>query len=303
MKQVFIPKNQEEWLKLRLRDVTSTEVSALFGLSPWTTVFEVWHQKKNQEIVDFHKNERMSWGTRLQDAIAHGVAEDDGLKIRRMDEYIRQEDKFMGASFDFEILDDEGILEVKNVDSFIFKDGWIVDGDNIEAPPHYELQVQHQLAVSEKKYAVIAALVGGNRIVKIRRERDEKVISAIETKVKEFMYSLIEDREPKPDFVRDAEFISRLYGFAEPGKILNAEGDIEIATAAHEYRSLGEEIKFLEGRRAEMKSKMLMKIGSAEKVLGAGFSISAGVVEGGRVEAFDRKGYRGFRVNFVKEKK
>ena len=149
MKQVFIPKNQEEWLRLRLRDVTSTEVSALFGLNPYITEFELWHQKKNQEIVNFEIGERGKWGKRLEGIIAAGIAEDEGWRIRRMDEYIRQEEKFMGASFDFEILDDEGILEVKNVDSFIFKDGWIVDGDNLEAPPHIELQVQSQLAVSE----------------------------------------------------------------------------------------------------------------------------------------------------------
>ena len=43
--------SEQAWLQQRAKDVTSTEVSALFGLSPYMTEFELWHRKANAEIV------------------------------------------------------------------------------------------------------------------------------------------------------------------------------------------------------------------------------------------------------------
>src|SRR3990172_11795006 len=114
------PKNEAEWLSLRMKDITSTEISALFGISPYSTEFELWHRKKNKLYVDFEETERMTWGLRLQNAIAKGIAEDQGWKVRRMNEYIRIPELRIGASFDFSIEGKDiepGILEIKNVDS------------------------------------------------------------------------------------------------------------------------------------------------------------------------------------------
>ena len=79
MIETIIPEDNKHWLQLRTRDVTSTEVSALFGLNPWMTEFELWHNKKSQAVIEIEDNERMKWGRRLEDPIAQGVAEDTGL--------------------------------------------------------------------------------------------------------------------------------------------------------------------------------------------------------------------------------
>ena len=98
-RQSIISNNEQEWLALRLEDITSTEVSALFNLSPYQTEFELWHRKKNKEIVTIEANQRMKWGTRLQDSIARGIAEDNGWNVRRMDEYVRIPELRIGSSF------------------------------------------------------------------------------------------------------------------------------------------------------------------------------------------------------------
>lgn len=281
-----------EWLAKRAGDVTSTEISALFDLSPYMTRYELWHRKKNRLIVDGETSERMKWGLRLQESIAQGIAEDQGWMIRRMDEYMRLPDLRMGASFDYAIGDD-GILEVKNVDSLIFKEGWIEDGDGLEAPPHIELQVQHQLATSNRKWAVIGALIGGNRVVLIRRERSESIIEAIRGRVAEFWASIEVGQEPEPLWERDATFIAKLYGYAEPGKVI--DGDDEISQLAAEYRSISQEQKKTEAIRDGLKARLLTKMGDAEKVKGEKYTISAGLVGPAHVE-YDRAGYRAFRI-------
>jgi putative phage-type endonuclease len=297
----IIPKSESHWLELRAQDVTSTEVSALFGISPYTTLFETWHRHQENLVSNFEETERSKWGTRLQDSIANGIAEDEGWKIRRMPEYIRHPGLRMGSSFDFSI-EEAGILEIKNVDGFVFRDGWIVDGDNFEAPPHIEMQLQHQLAVSGRSYAYIGALIGGNRIVLIKREPDEQIISSIKKQVERFWNSIADNKEPQPDFARDADVIKRLYNQAAPGKIFDARGDQEINAYVAEYRQINESKKKLEHEIDRIKSQLIVRIGDCEKAVGDTFSISASMVKPTKIE-YEREGYRLFRLNFRKEAK
>jgi len=132
---------KEAWLSDRHKDVTSTQVAALFGCSPYTTPFKLWHEKQASVPVAITQSERMTWGTRLESAVATGIAEDEKLTVRRLPYYIRNEELRLGASFDYEITGSDGLLEVKTVDGMQFKRGWIVDGEHVEAPPHIELQV------------------------------------------------------------------------------------------------------------------------------------------------------------------
>jgi len=292
--ETIFPNSEQEWLDLRTLDITSTDVSALFGISPYCTEFEMWHRKKNRTLVDFKTNERVEWGKKLQDTIALGVAQEQGWKVRRMDEYMRDPELRIGASFDFSIEGGNGILEVKNVDSLQFKRGWIENDDkSIEAPPHIELQVQHQMAVSNRDYAFLAAFVGGNRVVLIRREPDLAVISAVKKRVAEFWKSIEDGIEPKPDYARDSAMIAKLYGYAEPGKVVEATASME--TLAEGYLEINRKIKALETAKAEAKAKILIELGSAEKAYSSGFTISAGMIGPCHVE-YDRAGYRNFKV-------
>lgn len=300
----IMPQSEQEWLKLRTMDITSTEVSALFGLSPYATNFELWHRKKKSEVVLLEANQRMKWGIRLQDSIAQGIAEEKGWSIKRWNEYVRIPELRMGASFDFLIdsMADVEILEIKNVDGLAFRDGWFVDDNYIEAPPHIELQVQHQMLVSGCKKAHIGALIGGNKMVCVERVPDDKIHEAIRRKVVVFWKSIDDNVEPTPDFSRDAEFIAGLYRYSEPGKVLDAKDDAEIAQWAEEYKAFGMGIKTAKSGQDEIKARLLMKIGTAEKVLGENFSISAGLIGPAEVAAHTRAGYRTFKVNWKKEK-
>lgn len=297
IRSTIIPKDEAHWLNLRVQDITSTEISALFGLSPYMTKFELWHQKRDKRMVDFKESDRMKWGSRLQDTIAKGIAEDQGWAIRRMGEYMRLPEQRIGASFDFAIGED-GLLEVKNVDSLIFRGQWAIDGDNIDAPAHIEMQTQHQLLVSGRKYSNIGVLIGGNRVTLIRREPSQGILGRIQEEVKAFWASIEAGIAPTPDFARDASFIASLYRFAEPGKILDA--DAETNAMAERYRAAAEDEKSAKGKKEALKAQILIRIKDAEKVFGTGFTISAGLIGPTHIEAYDKKGYRSFKINWKK---
>ena len=305
---------EANWLQARQRDVTSTESAALFGMSPYVTHFELWHRKRSGTAPEFKVNDRMKWGNRLEAAIAHGIAEEQGWEIQPMKDYWRDPDARLGSSFDFMItnLGEPTHLEIKNVDYLAFRDGWIEHEDgSIEAPEHIEMQVQHQMAVSGFKRAYIGAFIGGNRGVVIERERDEDVIRAIRAKVAEFWRTVDAGQEPDPVMPEDAEAVIRMHQYAEPGKILDASHDEEIARLVADYKAacaLRDQSK----EDAEVaKARLLERIGDAEKVLLPGFSISAGMIADTPPTIITaemvgqtyggRKGYRNLRITAKKK--
>lgn len=269
--------SQEAWLEARKQDVTSTESAALFGMSPYLTRYDLWHRKKTGVVPEFKTNDRMKWGNRLEAAIAHGIAEEQGWTVKPMKEYFRDPDLRMGSSFDFVItsLGEPVHLEIKNVDYLAFRDGWLEHDDgSIEAPEHIEMQVQHQMAVSGFRRAFIGAFIGGNRGVVIERERDEDVIAAIRAKVREFWSSVDQGQEPEPVLPGDAEAIIRLNQYARPGKVLSASDDAVLNALLEEYKAASAAEKNAKEDKEVAKAMIFQHIGDAEKVLADHWTVS-----------------------------
>ena len=118
---IHTPATREEWLKLRLNDVTASEVSALFGTG-YLSKYELWHIKSGHRQGDFD-SERMKWGRRLERAIAEGICEDEGLTlIENPVQYFSDPETRMGATPDFFVshpIKGIGLLQIKNVDSLL----------------------------------------------------------------------------------------------------------------------------------------------------------------------------------------
>lgn len=313
---IHTPANREQWLALRKPVVTSTEVSALFGYCPYLTALELALLKTGQIEDDFEENDRTTWGTRLQDSIAAGIAHDYGVDVRPMKEFITCDDARIGASFDWRIVgvnaakcDDQslrlafaehgdGILEIKNVDSLAYRDKWIDD----TPPVHIELQVQQEIECAGVQWGVVAALVGGNRAKLTLRQRYEEVIISIRDRVGEFWTNLEKGIMPAADMPEDAETIRRLYNFAEPGKLADLRGNAQATEWARLYKAASDDIKEATDRKDVARAELLQIIGDAEKALVDGFSISAGMI-GPTPIAYTRAGYRDFRVFEKKAKK
>lgn len=302
------PESERHWLDLRTQDLTSTDVAALFGLSPYATAFELWHAKRDQSSEQIKDNDRMLWGRRLQDAIAAGIAEDQGLIVRPMTEYMRLPAHRIGSSFDWAIEGVQagsafertfsergpGILEIKNVDWLAFRNGWVVEDGFIEAPAHIEVQTQHQQLVSGRRWSIIGALVGGNRYELLERHADDAVHAGILARASEFWQSIADNRAPDPVMPDDAQAVIRMHQFAEPGRVLDARGDARIATLLSEYHRLRRESADLSELADVMKAELLPMIGEAEKVITDVGTVSAGMV-GPTTVTYERKGYRNFR--------
>lgn len=294
------PDSRDHWLNMRAHDLTSTDMAALFGISPYLTEFELYHRKKSKRVHLIEENERMKWGSRLEASIADGVADEKGWHdIEPLKDYARIAELKIGSSFDYHRSVEGSLIEIKNVDGIQYAKTWIDDGINLEAPPHIELQVQHQMLVSGKTKTYLCALVGGNSLTIIERQYSEAIGSAILKKAEKFWHDVDNNIEPQVNFERDAEFIKELYAHAEPGKILEPTGRVD--ELAMEYQKVSDQIKVLTTAKDGIKAELLTIIGDAEKVKGLSYSISAGLV-GPSEYMVKRDGYRNFKITFKKSK-
>jgi predicted phage-related endonuclease len=321
MKREVIPITTEaDWLVRRQRDVTSTEVSALFGLSPYLTEFELFHRKRANEPVVLAENERMRWGKRLEAVIAHGVASDEGWSVSHADYYARIPDLRMGSSFDYEVrskqfpqgieVDVVGLMEVKNVDGLQFRNKWLDQGDTLEAPEHIELQIQHQMEVANRDYCILVALVGGNHVRWVKRNRDRTIGAQICERVAEFWNAIDKNEAPSPDYSRDADFIVKsIHNSARDGEVVQADAELE--DLIQHYAFLKREADGADHLCNMAKARLLERIGTASKIVSVLGSISCGMVKDNPgtlitpemvgTHVGGRKGYRSFRYNPKKE--
>lgn len=275
-------------------------MAALFGEHQNFTKFELWNRKAGKiSEPDLSDNSRVLWGTLLEPAIAQGVAVKTGWKVQKVHRYYSDPDTRSGASLDFEIIANErgpGVLEIKTADWLVTRN-W-VDG---EPPLSYELQLQHQLALTGRSWGVMAVLVGGNDLRLFEYERRPKTIDAISAEVRAFWQSIADNKPPTPNWEEDGETISKLYNKVEDGRVIDLGENNRACDLVATYKAAAQVEKAAAEQKDAAKAELLTIIDSAERALIGGFSVSCKMVAGAHIE-YDRREYRSFRVTEKKAK-
>ena len=249
---------EAEWLEMRARDLTSTEVGALFGVSPYETKFELWHRKAGNIPSSFQENERTIIGQEIEPVIARAIGRSLGIQVREHKSYIRIPELRLGASFDWEWLDGETgewvNLEIKNLDFLVFRDQWKLWDGGVEPPLHIELQQQIQALMRDQDRGSIGYMVGGTSIAKLDRPAHPATIEKIKRAALEFWASIDAGREPDPDFERDGDVLKALYAKPDPRATLAEEAQAGAMDAVAKACAAAEEKKAAEKREATQKA-------------------------------------------------
>lgn len=300
--------SEEAWLAARRRCVTSTEVSALFGQNPRLTAFELYHRKRDPKLDTFEGTERTEWGHELQDAIGTFVHRRHAVECLPIHPWTLAINGVCAASGDFLITGcsartsplaayferlGEGILEIKNVDSLVYKNDWTQE----EMPDHIEIQLQAEMHCWDTQWGAVAALVGGNRLEIYVRERDTEVCRLIEHKSRSFMHDFENGKEPPAVMPQDAGMVIALHQYAEPNKVYDGAQDDYLRHLCAEYRAASAVINKYTDERESLKATILARIKDAERVVNCGsYNISAAVRAPVEVQAYVRKGFRDLRI-------
>lgn len=277
MTRTIIPITSEAaWLDLRREDITSTMVPALFGLSPYTTRFELYQAKANGIELPFKSNERVEKGKRMEAAIAHEAALQEGwTNLKPLSDYIRVTGRRAGSSFDFECIDANGqplLVEIKMVDFFRHRDLWVDD----QAPEHIEIQVQWQLEVADRfPRAAIVAWAGTYDCHVYYRDRDREMGKVMMDTIDAFWADVDARREPEPDFARDQDVIARMNRHLREAPVdLTDDADFDLLLARYE-REKQQAIEFDALARAT-KAEIHYRLGDAPAAFTARYKITAG---------------------------
>jgi putative phage-type endonuclease len=242
----------------RSQFIGSSDVAALFDAHPFMSRWELWQTKKgNLPPPQLDDIERVQWGVRLEDAIAHGLAAQFDWHVERHGESMAHPTvKGMQAKPDYQIVETgargHGILEVKNVDWLQHK-RWEAD----EPPLGYILQLQHQLACSGLRWGRVGYLIGGNESGFNEYEARPTIISEIEKRVTYFWESIKLNKPPPIDFAQDAELVAKLYSDVDKGSNADMTDNERLLELCRSYQDWSDEAKAAETTAKALKAEIL----------------------------------------------
>lgn len=269
-------RDEAHWHELRAKHIGGSDVAALFGLSSFSTRWQMWMEKSGKLAPeDLSNNKAVQAGKHLEAGIASWAAALWGWDIAKVDEYHTADDTpGMGATLDYALT--SGVpLEIKWNSGF--SGDWKYEGDTIvEAPEKYILQVQHQMACySDADHAWLVVLIN-NEPRRMKIPRHDGIIDSIKAEVSGFWQSIREGVEPAPDFNLDADAINRLL---DQAPLTDVELEDEHAILYTKYLDAAATEKLAKEAKEAAKSQLLLL--AKEKMSGANTALEKAVIRCG----------------------
>lgn len=259
-----------EWLEQRRRGVGASDAAVILGLSKWKSPMGLYAEKVGLVPISQEENDLLEWGNRLEPVIALKYSDETGRQVQDPGPFTIQQS--LDADFQIATLDrivagagmvhdnapvlgnGPGVLELKNVIEFKRED-W-----EEEPPLVYQVQVQHQLAVTGFKWGSIAAIIGGRSFVWQDIPRNERFIAMLRQREEEFWRRVVNQQPPPPDG-SDAttEVLKALYPKEQDGEIVPAPA--ELIAYADQLAAAKLEIKAAKAKEKEAENRIKAFIG------------------------------------------
>lgn len=186
MRQIISTKSMSryEWLLDRRKGLGGSDIGILLGLNKYRSPYQLWLDKTGQLDIDpdDEGSEAAYWGTTLEEVVAKEFEERTGKKVRRRNQVFQHPDyPFLRANIDRDVVGEPAILECKTANQFLAQE-WAGD----EIPQTYLCQVQHYMNVLNRDYCYVAVLIGGQKFIWKRIDRDQELIDLIQERCIDF---------------------------------------------------------------------------------------------------------------------
>jgi len=263
----------------RLTYIGSSDASAIVGMNPWRSAWDVWAEKT--ELAEpFAGNDATNAGDRLEDAILQWAADELGCIATERAPFQRHARHwFIAANIDALARTpghEEVIIEAKThgICSPARHDEW-GEAWTDEVPDYYRVQVQHQLAVTGLRKAFLAALLPSRGFVLYAIRRDEEAIEAIVEAECRF-WELVVTKQAPEHAQPSIETLKRIR--RKPKSTVDINTDIVSA-----WVSTKDRLKAAQDAETDARAAVLLALDSAE----------VGTFDGGQVTYFEtcRKAY------------
>lgn len=207
--------SKEQWLEARKCGIGGSDAASVLGLNPYKSSVSVYIEKVDYihgvsmsdkningckiDNSNEEANYRMELGNKLEDFVANEFSLKTGLKVRNVNGILKNDKyPFAIANIDRAVVGEKAFLECKVTNSFNKKE-W-----EKTIPIHYQIQMNHYMAVSGATHCYVAVLIGNEELVIHKLERDKEMIDEI-MKLEEMFWNncILGDKLPMPDGSND----------------------------------------------------------------------------------------------------
>jgi putative phage-type endonuclease len=261
--------SRDDWLTVRKGGIGSSDAGAAVGLNPYQSQLELWMVKTGRDgnlpkIDPNDETSPMYWGTLLEPIVAAHYTRRTGHRVRKINAVLQHPDiPWMLANIDREVMGvaDVQILECKTAGEFgarLWRDG---------VPEYVQLQVQHQLAVTNKAAADVCVLVCGQEIRIYRIERDNALIARLIELEHQFWRYVETDTAPPADGSESADMALRCLYPHDTGITLDLTHDSAMSAAFADLLTIRDDIANRAEIAEELKQRIQQCMGDASRAL------------------------------------
>ena len=261
--------SREDWLSVRRNGIGSSDAAAAVGLHPYKSQLALWLEKTGRDDlfapIDVNdESTPLYWGTLLEPIVAAHYTKRTDNRVRRVNAVLQHPDHpWMLANLDREVVGvpEVQILECKTAGvqgSRLWKDG---------VPEYVQLQVQHQLAVTGKRAADVAVLIGGQELQIHRIKRDNLLIARL-IQLEEVFWGYVQsDIAPPADGSDSADRALRCLYPNDIGSTLDLSHDLEMSATFSDLLAVRQQLEAQTQREALLKQRIQQRMGDASKAV------------------------------------
>lgn len=244
-------------LEERRKGIGGTDISAIMGLNPWRSPYQVYLEKRG-ESAPAEETPIMNWGLRVEPIIRQWYSDTTGNVVRIPEKMLVHKDiPYLYASLDG-FTDSGHVLEIKTARS---GREWGEPG-TAEIPDHYALQVQQYMLITGFDVADVAVSIGGGVPELYFVEADKEIHEIIIETAATFWQRVQEGSPPEPTCYADAK---QRYGRSDAQAEIEATDDI--LSTVEELADLKAAIKNYEKSAAEREGKIIAFLGDRGDIL------------------------------------
>lgn len=255
--QPEIPDRRAAWLAERRTGLGASDSAAALGESPWKSAYALWAEKAGMvEEQDLSEVEAVEWGQRLEKVVKVAYKEKTGREVRAWPSYMvrrHKSHKWLLATPDALQVDEQGrkgLLQIKTTGAFNLKE-WLD-----EAPLMYQIQLQHELLVTGRPWGTLVCLVGGQKLVWLDFERNDRFCEALVQQLSIFWNHVLRKQPPPVDGSESCRSVLARLHPKDNGQVVDlppeaAEWSSRLAEVKTIQKALEEERSLLENRVKE----------------------------------------------------
>lgn len=249
------------WLAMRRRGVGGSDASAVWGINPYTSAYQLWVEKMG--LSTFEDSEAARWGRLLEGPVATEAAERYRWEVQEWGQLMFQSRTrpWQLANPDRLIYEADGTpvgLEIKTTSAHL-SDEW----DDGELPAHALLQAVHCMAVLGTGAWWVAGLIGGQKLVCYRVVRDLVLERLLIDAEEAFWQKVVDGTPPDPDGSKaTTDAMTAWFSPSDPELVVQLDGgQVEMVRQLNDAKA---SVKAAEKVRDELANQLRQMLGHAE---------------------------------------